>query len=71
MAFVHFTLAAHAFSGSRSRPRILRRLIAAMIQSRAQQAEHEIERFFARRGGKFSDEVEREIERHFLANPRW
>ena len=44
----------------------------ALMESRQHQAEHEIERYLAGTGGKFTDEVEREIERRFLSNPpRW
>jgi hypothetical protein len=48
------------------------RLIAAMMESRRRQADREIGRFLANSGGKFTDEVEREIERRFLTTPpRW
>jgi hypothetical protein len=35
--------------------------------TRQREAEREIARYFARCGGKFTDEAEREIERRFLA----
>ena len=48
------------------------RLIEAMMASRQRQAEREIARYLMGSGGKFTDEIEREIERRFLSNPpRW
>jgi hypothetical protein len=56
----------------RARRGLLRRLLDAMMESRRRQADREIARFLANSGGKFTDEVEREIERRFLtAPPRW
>ena len=47
-------------------------LLAAMMESRRRQADREIARYLAGTGGKFTDEVEREIERRFLCTPsRW
>ena len=45
------------------------RLLDAMMVSRQQEAEREIARYLAGTGGKFTDEVEREIERRFLSSP--
>jgi hypothetical protein len=51
---------------------LLRRLLDALMESRRRQADREIARFLAGSGGKFTDEVEREIERRFLTTPpRW
>lgn len=50
--------------GSRS---FFRRLLDAMIASRARRAEREIKRYLATRS--FNDELEREIERRFLSFP--
>jgi hypothetical protein len=47
----------------------LRRLFDAIEQANMRQAEREIARYLSRRGGKFTDEAEREIERRFLSNP--
>jgi hypothetical protein len=48
------------------------RLVAAMMESRQRQVEREIAHYLAANGGKFTDEVEREIERRFLSAPaRW
>jgi hypothetical protein len=50
----------------------LRWLVDAMMASRRRQAERDIARYVAGSGGKFTDEVEREIERRFLSTPsRW
>ena len=47
-------------------------LLAAMMESRRRQADREIARYLASTGGKFTDEVEREIERRVLSTPsRW
>ena len=43
-----------------------RRLLDAMIQSRMRRAEHEIALYLERTGGKLTDDVERDIERHVL-----
>jgi len=52
---------------------VLRRFLDAVMESRQRQADREIGRFLHDRGSKFTDEVEREIERRFLSNPstRW
>ncbi len=44
------------------------RFMAALMVSRQRDAEREIARYIAGSGGKFTDEVEREIERRFLSN---
>ncbi len=45
------------------------RLFAAMAASRQRAADREIARYLARSGGKFTDDMEREIERRFLSSP--
>ena len=57
----------------RARPTFWQRFFAAMEQSRRRQAEREIARFIAMRGGTLTDEVEREISRKFggLAGRGW
>jgi hypothetical protein len=45
---------------------VWRRFLDAVIASRQRQADYEIARFLGTRGGKLTDEVEREIERRFL-----
>ena len=51
---------------ARKGPGLFALLFAAMAESRQRQADREIARFMAGRGGKFTDEMEREIERRFL-----
>ncbi len=43
-------------------------VFSALMTARTRQAEREITRYLNRNGGKFTDEAEREIERHFLSN---
>ncbi len=68
--------AAHAFPGSAAalpgrsepdhpRPGILSRLLAAVVASRRARAEAEIGRFIEERGGRVTDDLEREISRRF------
>ena len=56
---------------SESRPSstrsVLRRLYDAIIKARQAEAEREIARYLALRGGKLTDSIEREIERRFVA----
>jgi hypothetical protein len=53
-------------------PGLFARLFAAMTASRQRQADRDIARYLAGRGGKFTDETEREIERRFLSgSSRW
>jgi hypothetical protein len=47
---------------------LTRALFSALMTARTRQAEREIARYLNRNGGKFTDEAEREIERHFLSN---
>ena len=48
------------------RRNLLVRLLDLVIESRERQAEREIARLVERRGGKFTDEVERRIEERLL-----
>jgi hypothetical protein len=51
---------------------LLRRFFDAMMASRRRQVDREIARFIHDNGGKFTDNIEREIERRFLFAPsRW
>jgi len=54
-------------SPARKGPGFLAMVLAAMATSRQRQADREIARYLAGRGGKFTDETEREIERRFLS----
>jgi hypothetical protein len=53
---------------SRAKRSPLRRLLDAIEQANMRRAEREIARYLSRRGGKFTDGAEREIERRFLSN---
>lgn len=63
----HFGLPPLGASDSAARPRpkrsFLRRVLDALIESRQRQAEREIARMVALRGGKFTDDLEGEIGR--------
>ena len=52
-----------------AKPNLLRRLYAAVIEQRRRSAEREIARYLARSGMKFTDAVEREVERRFFHRP--
>jgi hypothetical protein len=49
--------------------RLLLRFYDALIESQQRRAEREIARYLQRGGVKFTDQVEREIERRFLELP--
>jgi hypothetical protein len=51
----------------RARPAFAVRLMQAIFESRQRRAEREIERYIASCG--FTDAIEREIERRYLADP--
>jgi hypothetical protein len=51
-----------------AKPGILRRIFDAIGESRQRQTEREVARFIARRGGRITDEVEREIGRRLLTS---
>jgi hypothetical protein len=46
-----------------------RRIFEAMIEARRSQAEREIAFYLEKTGGRFTDEIEREIESRFLTAP--
>lgn len=74
MAYAHSVAGAHELprgkaepaTSARTRKGLFRRFLDALHATRLQQAEREIARYMALNGGKFTDEVEREIERRFL-----
>ena len=70
MAYAPLALALRSLAlpktAARKGPGFFTLLLAAMAQSRQRQADREIARYMAGRGGKFTDEMEREIERRFL-----
>jgi len=49
---------------------LLRRIYDAMVESQQRRAEREIANYLQRGGVKFTDHVEREIERRFLELPQ-
>ena len=70
-------LFSHALSPTESllvrtpaKPGVFARFFAAMIAARQRQIDAEIARYLGRRGGKFTDSTEREIEQRVLAHPR-
>jgi hypothetical protein len=72
MAYASSTVAPRGLDIPEKAPRAkrspLRRLLDSIEQANMRQAEREIARYLSRRGGKFTDEAEREIERRFLSN---
>jgi hypothetical protein len=60
----------YEFTSTEARPQrgLLRRVAEAIMAARMRQADREVARFISASGGKFTDEVEREIERRFLSN---
>jgi hypothetical protein len=71
MAFAHSVLTSHTFAPRAPKFGFFRRLLDAMRESRAREAEREVGRYLATHGGKFTDEAEREIERRFFGRPGW
>lgn len=72
MAYVSSVIASREVAQPRrSAPRrsALRRLFDAMVAARLAYVEREIAYYLERTGGKFTDDIEREIERRFL-DPR-
>ena len=51
----------------RAQRSIFLRLLDAIERANKARAEREIARYFATYGGKFTDEIERDIERRFLS----
>jgi hypothetical protein len=70
MAYAPLALSLRGFalpqSPARKGPGLFALLFDAIAASRQRQADREIARYMAVRGGKFTDEMEREIERRFL-----
>jgi hypothetical protein len=77
MAYAPIAHALHDLTSAdasvRTGPSLFSRFLAALMVSRQRQAEREIARYLRNAGGKFTDESEREIERHFLSSTssRW
>ena len=49
-----------------SKRRLVRRILHAIFESRQAQADPEIARFLARSGGRFTDDIERQLTQHLL-----
>lgn len=49
-----------------ARPGIVVRFFKALQEARMRQAEREVARFIEGRGGRITDALERQIERHFV-----
>jgi hypothetical protein len=47
---------------------VLRRVFDAVFESRQKQAERDIARFLARSGGRFTDDIEREMTQRLLTS---
>ncbi len=45
---------------------VLARIVSAFTEARSRQAEREVARLISLRGGRMSDDLERQIERHFV-----
>lgn len=76
MAYAHITPRALDFSSDRPRAGsgrvrgFFRRIYEAFEQANQRRAEAQIANYLGLSKGKFTDELEREIERRFLSNPR-
>ena len=57
--------AASAAAAEQPRPGLLSRLLQAVMTSRRIRAEAEVARFIEERGGRITDDLEREISRRF------
>ena len=55
-------------TGDAAKPGLLRRFYKRFMQTRQQQADREIERYFAQTGRVFTDSVEREMARRVVSN---
>jgi hypothetical protein len=53
-------------SARSSGPSLFSRIVTAFAQARTRQAEREIARLITVRGGRLTDDLERQIERHFV-----
>ena len=49
-------------------PEAHRRILHAIFESRQAQADREIARFLARSGGRFTDDIERQLTQHLLTD---
>jgi hypothetical protein len=72
MAYAHIAprSLAYAAKAPRSTPGLFRRILGAIERANQRRADQQIARYLRSSNGKFTDELEREIERRFLSNPR-
>jgi len=75
MAYARVAHAPHEFVAAPPKPKnqrsLWRRLLEAIVESRRLAAEREIALLIKDRGGKFTDETEREIEQILFSRTRW
>jgi hypothetical protein len=73
MAYAPLALTLNGFvipqTPARKGPGLFARALAALVAARQVAAEREIARYVNASGGKFTDDMEREIERRFLSTP--
>ena len=55
-----------AVSAQPSRPSLFRRALKAIQDARLRQAERDIGRYIQGHGGRITDALERQVERHFI-----
>ena len=58
--------AARAAARPLNTPSLFTRILKAFAEARTRQAEREIARLISLRGGRMTDDLERQIERHFV-----
>ena len=51
---------------SANSPSLVSRVVSAFTEARSRQAEREVARLISLRGGRMTDDLERQIERHFV-----
>jgi hypothetical protein len=70
MAYAHIAPRSLAYaSASPAKPGLFRRVLAAIERASQRRTDQQIERYLRSSRNKFTDELEREIERRFLSNP--
>ena len=75
MAYARVAHIPHEFIAAPPKPKnqrsLWRRFLDAIVQSRQLAAEREIALLIQNRGGRFTDDTEREIERILFSQTRW
>jgi hypothetical protein len=54
-----------------AKPALWRRILDTLIESRQKQVDRQIGRYLAERGGRLTDETERELTRQLMVNNNW